>query len=85
MIHTGGTFQMALHYYCRHCGTKVGVIDKHSLYSHQLGFQQLTETERDEMIHYQNNGDIHVQTICEDCHEALQRNPDYHGLDKFIQ
>lgn len=76
---------MALYYYCRHCGVSVGKLEKHSLYSHQLGFHQLTDEERNEMIHYQQNGDIHIQTICEDCHEALQRNPDYYGLEKFIQ
>ncbi|RAK16560.1 uncharacterized protein DUF2757 [Anoxybacillus vitaminiphilus] len=76
---------MALHYYCRHCGTKVGTIDRMSLYSEQLGFHHLTDKERLEMISYLANGDIHIKTICEDCQEALERNPEYHLYEKFIQ
>jgi hypothetical protein len=75
---------MALHYYCRHCGAKVGTIDQVSIYSEQLGFHHLTEEERLEMISYQPNGDIHVKTICEDCQEALTRNPELHQYEKFI-
>lgn len=84
-MHRRLTHKMALHYYCRHCGVKVGSIENQSLHSQQLGFHQLTVDERNEMIEYQNNGDIHIKTICEDCQEALHRNPDYYGLDTFIQ
>ncbi|MCA1530915.1 DUF2757 family protein, partial [Bradyrhizobium yuanmingense] len=28
--------------------------------------------------------DIHVKTICEDCQEALARNPEWHQYEKFI-
>ncbi|MCA1032834.1 anti-sigma-F factor Fin family protein [Bacillus timonensis] len=76
---------MALQYYCRHCGTKVGSIDQVSLHSETLGFHQLSESERQQMISYEQNGDIHVKTICEDCQEALERNPDYHQYETFIQ
>jgi hypothetical protein len=37
------------------------------------------------MIDYLPNGDIYVKTICEDCQEALDRNPDFHQCEKFIQ
>jgi hypothetical protein len=76
---------MALHYYCRHCGIKIGTIDTLLLRSEQLGFHRLTEKERLEMIDYLPNGDIDVKTICEDCQEALERNPDFHQCEKFIQ
>ncbi|MBB5325844.1 hypothetical protein HNQ34_002945 [Anoxybacillus tepidamans] len=76
---------MALHYYCRHCGVKVGMIDRVPLYSEQLGFHHLTEKERLAMISYLPNGEIHVKTICEDCHEALERNPELYQYEKFIQ
>lgn len=76
---------MALHYYCRHCGTNVGSINRISLFSESLGFHQLSDQERTEMIAYQSNGDIHVKTICEDCQEALERNPDLHQYESFIQ
>ncbi len=76
---------MALHYFCRHCGVKVGSLDRMSLYSESLGFSQLTDEERHDMISYESTGDIHVKTICEDCHEALERNPDLHQYERFIQ
>jgi hypothetical protein len=85
MNKTIGRITMALHYFCRHCGVKVGSIDKISLYSESLGFHHLTDHERQEMITYQSNGDIHVKTICEDCQEALERNPDLHQYENFIQ
>jgi hypothetical protein len=80
-----GGSKMALHYYCRHCGTKVGTINRMSIYSEQLGFHHLTDEERLEMISYLPNGDIQVKTICEDCQEALERNPEYYLYEKFIQ
>ncbi len=76
---------MAIQYHCRHCQCNVGRIDSTSVYSEALGFHHLNEEERQEMISYQQNGDIHVQTICEDCQEALDRNPDFHQYEKFIQ
>ncbi|KSU57829.1 peptide ABC transporter permease [[Bacillus] enclensis] len=76
---------MAIHYHCRHCGTNVGTISNMSVHSEQLGIHKLTEEERLNMVQYQDNGDIHVRTICEDCQESLQRNPDYHQLDYIIQ
>ncbi|ANB59004.1 hypothetical protein GFC29_2807 [Anoxybacillus sp. B7M1] len=76
---------MALHYYCRHCGVKIGTISQVPIYSEQLGFHHLTEEERLDMISYLPNGEIHVKTICEDCYEALERNPELHQCEKFIQ
>lgn len=76
---------MALHYFCRHCGVKVGSLDQTSVSSEHLGFQQLTDDERLDMITYESTGDIHVKTICEDCQEALERNPDLHQYERFIQ
>ncbi|MGM0877677.1 MAG: anti-sigma-F factor Fin [Bacillota bacterium] len=76
---------MALHYHCRHCGVKVGSLDNISVSSEQLGFDHLTNDERQEMITYQQNGDMHIKTICEDCQDALHRNPDFHQYESFIQ
>ncbi|MBM7606566.1 anti-sigma-F factor Fin family protein [Metabacillus litoralis] len=76
---------MALHYHCRHCGVKVGSLDNSLISSEQLGFTALTNAERQEMITYQQNGDIHIKTICEDCQDALNRNPDLHQYESFIQ
>lgn len=76
---------MALHYFCRHCGTKIGTLEDLKLHTERLGFHQLTNEDRQEMIQYDSAGDIHVKAICEDCHESLQRNPDLHQNDYIIQ
>jgi hypothetical protein len=76
---------VAIHYNCRHCGAHVGSLERQSLSSNQLGFESLTQEERKEMLNYDGNGDIHVKTICEDCQESLERNPDYHALHTFLQ
>ena len=75
---------MAIHYECRHCRTKLGAIEQ-QVGSESLGFNHLTSSERTDMLTYDANGDIHVNVICEDCHEALTRNPDFYALDKIIQ
>lgn len=76
---------MAIHYYCRHCGTKIGSIDQIPVHSESLGLHKLSEQERLEMVSYDSSGDIRITSICEDCQEALERNPDYHQLDFLIQ
>ncbi|WML50333.1 anti-sigma-F factor Fin family protein [Neobacillus sp. PS3-34] len=75
---------MAIHYHCRHCGTNMGSIDRLSIHSEALGFHKLSESERQEMVSYDQAGEIHVTSICEDCQEALNRNPDYHQYDFLI-
>ncbi|KAA0543712.1 anti-sigma-F factor Fin family protein [Bacillus sp. BGMRC 2118] len=76
---------MSIHYNCRHCGVTIGSIDRMSIHSEELGFHQLNDEERLDMINYQENGEIHVKSICEDCQEALDRNPHYHENQTFIQ
>lgn len=76
---------MALRYYCRHCGVNVGTIDSISIHSESLGINLLTDIERKEMVSYEQNGDITIKTICEDCQEALERNPELHQYEQFIQ
>ncbi|MDQ0202129.1 anti-sigma-F factor Fin family protein [Neobacillus ginsengisoli] len=76
---------MAIHYHCRHCGTKLGSIENASIHSETLGLHKLTEQERQEMVAYDlSAGDINITAICEDCQEALERNPEYHQYDFLI-
>lgn len=75
---------MAIHYYCRHCGMKMGTINQLSIYTEKLGLHKLNDQERQDMIHYDPNGDINITSICEDCQESLERNPDYHQYDFLI-
>ena len=75
---------MAIHYHCRHCGTNLGSIEQASIQSETLGIHKLTNLERQEMVAYDPSGDIHITSICEDCQEALERNPEYHQYDFLI-
>ena len=75
---------MAIIYKCRHCSTQIGKIDQH-IETETLGFDHLTSMERKDMLEYNENGDVLVHVICEDCHEALIRNPDLYELDQLIQ
>ncbi|GGH88020.1 hypothetical protein JOD43_004136 [Pullulanibacillus pueri] len=76
---------MEIYYRCRHCGVQVGHLKNDVFDTNHLGFNQLNSTERTELIEYNSKGHINVSTICEDCQEALERNPDYHQFDTFIQ
>lgn len=80
----GRGIQMAIKYHCRHCGVQMGTIENMSMHAEKLGFQMLTDEERAEMISYDSAGDIHIKSICEDCHESLSRNPEYHQNDYLI-
>lgn len=75
---------MAIQYHCRHCGVQIGTIDDPSMNSDKLGLHMLTEEERLEMISYDSSGNIHIKSICEDCHESLTRNPEYYENDYLI-
>lgn len=75
---------MALKYQCRHCGLDMGTLNQLSVESERLGLSTLTDEERIEMVSYDSKGDIHIKSICEDCHESLERNPDYYQNDYLI-
>jgi Protein of unknown function (DUF2757) len=75
---------MAIHYHCRHCGTKLGSIEQTSVHSETLGLHKLTDQERLDMVTYDASGEIYIKAICEDCQEALERNPEYHQYDFLI-
>jgi hypothetical protein len=76
---------MAIVYTCRHCGQKIGKLEEKVVDTSVLGLQHLTKEEKEEMIHYAENGDMIIQAICENCEETLSQHPHYHELDYFIQ
>lgn len=80
-----GGFCMSYVYTCRHCGHVIGILQQEINHESRLGFDQLSNQEKQDMIHYESNGEIHIQSICESCEEALGNNPHYHELDSFIQ
>lgn len=76
---------MSVRYYCRHCSVHMGTLEQTIISSEQLGFNRLDSQERQSLITYDESGDIIVRSICEDCQEALERYPEYHQYDHFIQ
>lgn len=75
---------MAIHYYCRHCSSKIGTIDQPSFDSGKLGLEALTDEEKQEMVSYGSEGDVHIKAICEDCHANLLQNPELHQYSHLI-
>lgn len=76
---------MSIIYNCRHCGQHVGRLEQKVIDTSLLGFDQLSIEEKKDMIHYMDNGDIEIRTICEHCEHTLGEHPQYHELDFFIQ
>jgi hypothetical protein len=80
-----GGFLMSVVYTCRHCGHVIGEINEQVVDASILGWNNLSDKDKKEMIQYKSNGDIHIQAICENCEETLGIHPEYHELDYFIQ
>jgi len=76
---------MSIDYKCRHCEHVIGQLDRENITESQLGINELSTDDKKEMIQYQSNGDIHIQTICENCEDSLGKHPQYHELDYFLQ
>ncbi|SHG40769.1 anti-sigma-F factor Fin family protein [Ornithinibacillus halophilus] len=76
---------MSIIYKCRHCGHILGQIDEKIIDTSILGWNKLSNEDKKEMIQYQSDGDVHIQTICENCEDVLGQHPEYHELDNFIQ
>ncbi|WEG12728.1 anti-sigma-F factor Fin family protein [Pullulanibacillus sp. KACC 23026] len=77
---------MEVRYNCRHCGKQVGTISSDVFHTERLGLDSLNSEERTQFVTYDDAANaMNVSTICEDCQEALERNPHYHELDTWIQ
>lgn len=76
---------MSFIYVCRHCKHAIGEVGQRTFSTSRLGLDQLTSIEKKDMIHYHENGDVYIQSICENCEESLNSHPHYHELDFFIQ
>lgn len=75
---------MAIHYYCRHCQKNIGKLSRWEADLDQLGLNNLSAEERNEMVDYDSLGNLHVKVICEDCENILRENPDYHENESFL-
>ncbi|MGM8213041.1 anti-sigma-F factor Fin [Virgibacillus sp. W0430] len=76
---------MSIIYTCRHCGHEIGKLDRKVVDTSMLGWDNLSNQDKKEMITYKTNGDVHIKTICENCETSLGQLPQYHELDFFIQ
>ncbi|MGM9927998.1 MAG: anti-sigma-F factor Fin [Bacillus sp. (in: firmicutes)] len=76
---------MGIYYTCRHCNTCLGVIPKKLVQMEQLGLHLLTTEELQQVMISDSMGNVHIRIICEDCEEAFQHNPSFHGIDYIIQ
>lgn len=75
---------MPIIYQCRHCGQKVGELEKKDVDRAMLGLHRLSDSEQKEMIHTSGNGELQIKVICESCESAFAANPHYHEFDYFI-
>ncbi|HLS35629.1 MAG TPA: anti-sigma-F factor Fin family protein [Bacillota bacterium] len=75
---------MSVVYLCRHCGHKIGELQKSIVDFSALGITHLTAKERRRMLHYQEDGSLQVQAICDSCKDTLDEHPEYYELDFFI-
>mgnify|MGYP001947979420 CR=1 FL=1 len=76
---------LSIIYKCRHCDHVIGKLEQKIIDTQLLGLQMLSTEEKKQMVRYEDNGDIYIQSICENCEETLENNPHYHELDFFLQ
>ena len=65
---------MAIVYRCRHCGHIIGELKQHIVSTSMLGWDKLTAQDKQKMIHYKQNGDVHIISICENCEDSLKQS-----------
>lgn len=80
-----GGFKLSIIYKCRHCGHLIGELEQGIVSSSALGLDMLNESEKQNIVAFQQNGDIHLKVICESCEDTLTQHPNYYELEYFIQ
>ncbi|PSL42257.1 uncharacterized protein DUF2757 [Salsuginibacillus halophilus] len=75
---------MSIHYYCRHCKSRVGALEGREHTAADLGLSSLNAQEMNEAVHEGSDGRLHIQTICSHCYEAQRQNPALHELDYWV-
>jgi len=76
---------MAIRYKCRHCETEIGTLPFESAKETILQLQKMDEGEEERYLTYEQDGELTVRCICEQCEQSLQRFPDYYTLNKWLQ
>ncbi|WP_037465057.1 anti-sigma-F factor Fin [Shimazuella kribbensis] len=63
-------------YVCRFCQSSLGKLND-SVYSEaELGLDQLTTEEREDIIIHDTNGQMQVRVVCENCERILNHYPE---------
>ncbi|GAK04871.1 Fin protein [Geomicrobium sp. JCM 19037] len=70
---------MVVYYRCRQCLKEMGKVSSEKATHYNLGFDALTEEEQAEMISADQDGHVHVELLCEHCHQMTANNPDLHA------
>ncbi|KXH86823.1 anti-sigma-F factor Fin [Sporosarcina sp. HYO08] len=76
---------MAIRYTCRHCDTEIGSLPFESAKELIVEIQQLDEGKGERFLTFENDGEVTVRCICEQCEQSLRTFPDYYTLAKWLQ
>lgn len=81
---------MRIEYMCKYCNHMVGELNKpewgESEAEQHLGLNRLDPVERTEAIAYNGNHEVmYVQTVCDYCQSAVERNPELLIEGKLLQ
>lgn len=76
---------MAIRYTCRHCDTEIGSLPFESAKELIVEIQQLDDGRGERFITFENDGEVTVRCICEQCEQSLLAFPDYYTLAKWLQ
>lgn len=76
---------MSIQYVCRHCHNSLGELPEGADQDPRLGLQFLTPDERNDIITYNQSGELVVKLTCEYCEEALQEHPELSLLGNLLQ
>lgn len=76
--------KLSIVYKCRHCGHTIGKLEQQIVSTSMLGWDNLSSQDKQRMIQYKENGDVHIQAICENCEDSLRQHPDYYELEYFL-
>lgn len=66
---------MTIKYVCKYCHNELATINS-SVTEQQLGFSALTEQDKQDMLSYDQIGNMQVNICCDYCYEALTAHPD---------
>ncbi|MGM9987004.1 MAG: anti-sigma-F factor Fin [Bacillaceae bacterium] len=76
---------MSIRYYCRYCGSLLGTIQHEHINEISIVLEQLSDDEKKEILSFSKDGNILIKTVCENCEQTLDGNPNYYEYDTFLQ